>query len=129
MLRFYLFSYIGISMFHCWKIHYLLRWCCLSYLCQQDAHICYISCLPTFYPRTVSWERSLKRLFIIQMVILSLAILLGYTKSEAGYLVALSASLDLFGRLGFGYLSDLQIFDLRKAYVVWWVFNDFLLSP
>lgn len=43
----------------------------------------------------------------------------GYTKSDAGYLVAISAALDLTGRLGFGYLSDLQLFDRRKAFVVW----------
>lgn len=43
----------------------------------------------------------------------------GYTKAEAGYLVAVSAALDLTGRLGFGYLSDLQLFDRRKAFVVW----------
>lgn len=42
----------------------------------------------------------------------------GFTKSEAGFLVAVSASLDLIGRLGFGYLSDLQIFDRRKAYII-----------
>lgn len=43
----------------------------------------------------------------------------GYTKSDAGYLVAISAAFDLTGRLGFGYLSDLQLFDRRKAFVVW----------
>lgn len=43
----------------------------------------------------------------------------GYTKSEAGYMVAISAALDLIGRLGFGYLSDLQLFDRRKAYIIW----------
>lgn len=42
-----------------------------------------------------------------------------YTKSEAGYLVAISAAFDLTGRLGFGYISDLQLFDRRKAFVVW----------
>ncbi|XP_055697556.1 monocarboxylate transporter 13 [Phlebotomus papatasi] len=41
----------------------------------------------------------------------------GYTKTEAGYLVAVSAALDLLGRLGFGWLSDLQIFDRKKAYI------------
>lgn len=41
----------------------------------------------------------------------------GYTKSDAGYLVAISAALDLTGRLGFGYLSDLNLFDRRKAFV------------
>lgn len=48
-----------------------------------------------------------------------LQLLLGYTKSEAGLLVAVSAALDLIGRLGFGYLSDLQLFDRKKAYIVW----------
>lgn len=46
---------------------------------------------------------------------------LGFTKKEAGMLVAVSAVLDLVGRLGFGYLSDLQIFDRKKAFIVWWV--------
>ncbi|XP_058804097.1 monocarboxylate transporter 12 isoform X2 [Phymastichus coffea] len=41
----------------------------------------------------------------------------GYTKPEAGYLVAISAVLDLCGRLGLGYLSDLQLFDRRKCYI------------
>ncbi|XP_012528579.1 monocarboxylate transporter 12 [Monomorium pharaonis] len=41
----------------------------------------------------------------------------GYTKSEAGYLVAISAALDLFGRLGLGWLSDLKLFDRRKGYI------------
>uniref|UniRef100_A0A1B0CJQ1 Major facilitator superfamily (MFS) profile domain-containing protein n=2 Tax=Lutzomyia longipalpis TaxID=7200 RepID=A0A1B0CJQ1_LUTLO len=41
----------------------------------------------------------------------------GYTKTEAGYLVAVSAALDLLGRLGFGWLSDLQLFDRKKAYI------------
>lgn len=44
---------------------------------------------------------------------------LGFTKKEAGLLVAVSAALDLVGRLGFGYLSDLQIFDRKKAFIVW----------
>lgn len=43
----------------------------------------------------------------------------GFTKPEAGYLVAISAALDLFGRLAFGYLSDLQLFDRKKAYIIW----------
>lgn len=47
------------------------------------------------------------------------ALFTGYTKSEAGFLVAVSAALDLIGRLGFGYLSDLQLFDRKKAYIVW----------
>ncbi|KAK0158448.1 hypothetical protein PV328_009448 [Microctonus aethiopoides] len=41
----------------------------------------------------------------------------GYSKSEAGYLVAISAALDLCGRLGLGWLSDLQLFDRRKGYI------------
>lgn len=41
----------------------------------------------------------------------------GYTKSEAGYLVAISAALDLCGRLGLGWLSDLGLFDRRKGYI------------
>uniref|UniRef100_A0A182JW21 Major facilitator superfamily (MFS) profile domain-containing protein n=1 Tax=Anopheles christyi TaxID=43041 RepID=A0A182JW21_9DIPT len=42
----------------------------------------------------------------------------GYTKSEAGYLVAVSAALDLIGRLALGWLSDLDLFDRKKAYIV-----------
>ncbi|KAJ8674985.1 hypothetical protein QAD02_010771 [Eretmocerus hayati] len=42
---------------------------------------------------------------------------MGYTKTEAGYLVAISAAFDLCGRLGLGYLSDLQLFDRRKTYI------------
>ncbi|XP_053670319.1 uncharacterized protein LOC128720658 [Anopheles nili] len=42
----------------------------------------------------------------------------GYTKSEAGYLVAVSAALDLVGRLALGWLSDLDLFDRKKAYIV-----------
>lgn len=45
--------------------------------------------------------------------------ILGFTKKEAGLLVAISAALDLVGRLGFGYLSDLHIFDRKKAFVAW----------
>lgn len=41
----------------------------------------------------------------------------GYSKSEAGYLVAVCAALDLCGRLGLGWLSDLQLFDRRKGYI------------
>lgn len=41
----------------------------------------------------------------------------GYSKSEAGYLVAISAVLDLCGRLGLGWLSDLKLFDRRKGYI------------
>ncbi|XP_055904859.1 uncharacterized protein LOC129940519 [Eupeodes corollae] len=43
---------------------------------------------------------------------------IGYSKSEAGYLVAVSAALDLIGRLGLGWLSDLQLFDRKKTYIV-----------
>ncbi|XP_062561029.1 uncharacterized protein LOC134225183 [Armigeres subalbatus] len=46
------------------------------------------------------------------------AISTGYTKTEAGYLVAVSAALDLIGRLALGYLSDLDLFDRKKAYIV-----------
>uniref|UniRef100_A0AAG5D144 Major facilitator superfamily (MFS) profile domain-containing protein n=1 Tax=Anopheles atroparvus TaxID=41427 RepID=A0AAG5D144_ANOAO len=42
----------------------------------------------------------------------------GYTKSEAGYLVAVSAAFDLMGRLALGWLSDLDLFDRKKAYIV-----------
>jgi len=45
----------------------------------------------------------------------------GYNKSEAGYLVAVSAVLDLIGRLGLGWLCDLQLFDRKKTYTLWWV--------
>lgn len=41
----------------------------------------------------------------------------GYTKTEAGYLVAICAALDLCGRLGLGWFSDLQLFDRRKGYI------------
>ncbi|KAH8418568.1 hypothetical protein KR222_002212, partial [Zaprionus bogoriensis] len=43
---------------------------------------------------------------------------IGYNKSEAGYLVAVSAVLDLCGRLGLGWLSDLQLFDRKKTYTL-----------
>ncbi|XP_017011040.1 monocarboxylate transporter 9 [Drosophila takahashii] len=43
---------------------------------------------------------------------------IGYNKSEAGYLVAVSAVLDLIGRLGLGWLSDLQLFDRKKTYTL-----------
>lgn len=42
---------------------------------------------------------------------------IGYTKHDAGFLLGLCACFDLFGRLFFGYLSDLQLFDRRKAYI------------
>lgn len=41
----------------------------------------------------------------------------GFTKTEAGYLVAVSAAFDLCGRLGLGWLSDLHLFDRRKGYI------------
>ncbi|EDV98062.1 uncharacterized protein LOC6568897 [Drosophila grimshawi] len=43
---------------------------------------------------------------------------IGYNKSEAGYLVAISAVLDLCGRLGLGWLSDLHLFDRKKTYTL-----------
>ncbi|ALC42142.1 Sln, partial [Drosophila busckii] len=43
---------------------------------------------------------------------------IGYNKSEAGYLVAISAVLDLCGRLGLGWLSDLQLFDRKRTYTL-----------
>ncbi|KAH8401430.1 hypothetical protein KR009_005445, partial [Drosophila setifemur] len=43
---------------------------------------------------------------------------IGYNKSEAGYLVAISAVLDLCGRLGLGWLSDLQLFDRKKTFTL-----------
>ncbi|EDX06669.1 GD10818 [Drosophila simulans] len=43
---------------------------------------------------------------------------IGYNKSEAGYLVAISAVLDLIGRLGLGWLCDLQLFDRKKTYTL-----------
>ncbi|XP_055372340.1 monocarboxylate transporter 12 [Condylostylus longicornis] len=43
---------------------------------------------------------------------------IGYSKSEGGYLVAVSAALDLIGRLGLGWLSDLQLFDRKKTYII-----------
>lgn len=45
-------------------------------------------------------------------------LLIGHTKSEAGTLVAISAAMDLCGRLLLGWLCDLQIFDRQKAYLV-----------
>lgn len=53
----------------------------------------------------------------------------GYTKSEAGYLVAISAALDLCGRLGLGWLSDLKLFDRRKGYIGRYVREIFILRP
>ncbi|XP_022222702.2 uncharacterized protein LOC111074281 isoform X2 [Drosophila obscura] len=43
---------------------------------------------------------------------------IGYNKSEAGYLVAISAVLDLCGRLGLGWLSDLHLFDRKRTYTL-----------
>ncbi|XP_041983756.1 monocarboxylate transporter 12 [Aricia agestis] len=42
----------------------------------------------------------------------------GHSKSAAGHLVAISAVLDLCGRLGLGYLCDLHLFCRRKAYII-----------
>ncbi|XP_063372056.1 monocarboxylate transporter 12-like [Cydia amplana] len=42
----------------------------------------------------------------------------GHSKSAAGRLVAISAVLDLCGRLGLGWLCDLQLFCRRKAYIL-----------
>ncbi|XP_072946835.1 monocarboxylate transporter 12 [Epargyreus clarus] len=42
----------------------------------------------------------------------------GHSKAAAGHLVAISAVLDLCGRLGLGYLCDLHLFCRRKAYIV-----------
>ncbi|XP_060808392.1 monocarboxylate transporter 12-like [Amyelois transitella] len=42
----------------------------------------------------------------------------GHTKAAAGRLVAISAVLDLCGRLGLGWLCDLHLFCRRKAYIV-----------
>lgn len=43
----------------------------------------------------------------------------GYSKSQAGYLVSVSAAVDLIGRLGLGWLLDLQLFDRKKTYIFW----------
>ncbi|XP_039762775.1 monocarboxylate transporter 12-B [Pararge aegeria] len=42
----------------------------------------------------------------------------GHSKAAAGHLVAISAILDLCGRLGLGYLCDLHLFCRRKAYIL-----------
>lgn len=42
----------------------------------------------------------------------------GHSKAAAGHLVAISAVLDLCGRLGLGYLCDLHLFCRRKAYIL-----------
>lgn len=61
----------------------------------------------------------LSQLIVIKSNIPRLTEKKGFTKKEAGLLVAVSAALDLVGRLGLGYLSDLQIFDRKKAFIVW----------
>ncbi|XP_021205733.2 monocarboxylate transporter 12 [Bombyx mandarina] len=43
---------------------------------------------------------------------------IGHTKAAAGRLVAISAVLDLCGRLGLGWLCDLHLFCRRKAYII-----------
>lgn len=67
---------------------------------------------------TLHKTRLLSALHIYDTIIKFSIFFLGYTKTEAGYLVAVSAVLDLIGRLGLGYLSDLQIFDRKKVYIV-----------
>ncbi|CAF4943649.1 unnamed protein product [Pieris macdunnoughi] len=42
----------------------------------------------------------------------------GHSKAAAGRLVAISAVLDLCGRLGLGWLCDLHLFCRRKAYII-----------
>ncbi|XP_045526085.1 monocarboxylate transporter 12 isoform X2 [Pieris brassicae] len=42
----------------------------------------------------------------------------GHSKAAAGRLVAISAVLDLCGRLGLGWLCDLHLFCRRKAYIL-----------
>lgn len=61
------------------------------------------------------------KIHLLFMIFFFSAFFKGFTKKEAGLLVAVSAALDLVGRLGFGYLCDLQIFDRKKAFVVWYV--------
>ncbi|KAK6641216.1 hypothetical protein RUM44_012925 [Polyplax serrata] len=41
----------------------------------------------------------------------------GLTKSQAGVLMVVSAALDFAGRLGFGWISDMKLFDRKKGYV------------
>ncbi|XP_048480059.1 monocarboxylate transporter 12 isoform X2 [Plutella xylostella] len=43
---------------------------------------------------------------------------MGHSKANAGRLVAISAVLDLCGRLGLGWLCDLHLFCRRKAYII-----------
>lgn len=45
------------------------------------------------------------------------AISSGFTKSQAGGLMVVSAALDFAGRLGFGWISDMKLFDRKKGYV------------
>lgn len=44
------------------------------------------------------------------------AISKGYSKSDAGVLMIVSAALDFIGRLGLGWLSDQMTFDRKKGY-------------
>lgn len=41
----------------------------------------------------------------------------GYSKSQAGVLMVVSAAFDFAGRLGLGWISDQNIFDRKKGYV------------
>ena len=45
------------------------------------------------------------------------AISSGFTKSQAGVLMVVSAALDFAGRLGLGWISDMKLFDRKKGYV------------
>lgn len=45
------------------------------------------------------------------------AISSGFTKSQAGVLMVVSAAFDFAGRLGFGWISDMKLFDRKKGYV------------
>lgn len=45
------------------------------------------------------------------------AISVGFTKSEAGVLMVVSAALDFTGRLGLGWISDGKLFDRKKGYI------------
>lgn len=66
------------------------------------------------YERLLLFERNLFNCLVSFILFFS-----DFSKSEAGFFVAASALLDLIGRLALGYLSDLQLFDRKKAYVVW----------
>ncbi|CAH0404159.1 unnamed protein product [Chilo suppressalis] len=46
------------------------------------------------------------------------AVKAGHSKGAAGHLVAISAVLDLCGRLGLGWLCDLHLFCRKKAYIL-----------